>query len=142
MDTKTLDKAITDIIEKKIALSTLAYDDKNYDKIEEDLHDLEDEFIEKYGDHLEEILEKIHEEICPESDVLLPIAYMANNYIKTGKNPDGSTAYDVNYKEGVWVEVEKYPNKDTRLVLIPNPTRVVLVIDGKGKETVWQSGEE
>src|ERR1700712_127891 len=107
MDTKTLDKAITDIIEKKIALSGLAYDHKDYDKIEEELHDLEDDFIEKYGDYLEEVLEKIHEEICPESEVLLPIAYLANNYNKTGNISKGSTAYEINYKEGVWVEVEK-----------------------------------
>ena len=142
MDIKTIDKAITDIIEKKIALSVLAYDHKDYDTIEEDLHDMEDDFIEKYGDHLEEILEKVHEDICPESDVLLPIAYLANKYIKTGKNADGTTSYDVDFNEGVWGEVEKYANRDTRLVIIPNPTRIVLLIDGKGKEIVWQAGEE
>jgi hypothetical protein len=140
MNTKVLDKALNDIIEKKNALSSLSYDDKNYDKIEEELHDLEDDFIEKYGDYFEEALENIHQEICPESEVLLPIAYLANKYIKTGVNADGSPAYDVNYKDGVWVDVEKYQGRDTRLVLIPNPARIVLLIDGKGKEVVWEAG--
>lgn len=142
MKTTALDKALTEIIERKNALALLSYDSKDYDKIEEELHDLEDDFIEKYGDYFEEELERIHEEICPESEVLLPIAYLAHKYIKTGQNPDGSHAYDVNYKDGVWVDVEKHPNKDTRLVLIPNPTRMVLLIDNKSKEVVWQAGQK
>ena len=139
MDTKTLDKVITQIIERKLALSTLTYSDKKYDIIEEELHDLEDEFIENYGDYFEEILEKVHEKICPDTDVLLPTAYVAKKYIKKGKNADGSTDYDVDYKEGVWVDSDKFPGKDTRLVLIPNPTRIVFSVEGKSKEVVWKA---
>ena len=139
MDIKELDKIITQIIQRKLALSKLTYNDKKYDIIEEELHDLEDEFIENYGDYFEEVLEKVHEKICPDTDVLLPTAYVAKQYLQTGKNPDGSLAFDVNYKEGVWVDSDKFPGKDTRLVFIPNPTRLVFSVEGKSKEVVWKA---
>ena len=47
MDSKAIDKSLIEIIEKKAELNALTYDDKGYDKIEDELHDLEDEFIEK-----------------------------------------------------------------------------------------------
>jgi hypothetical protein len=139
MNTKHLDKDLFDIINKKSQLSKLTYDHKDYDDIEEELHDLEDDFLDKYGDYFEEQLEKVHDKVCPDTDVLLPIAYLASQYLDKGKNPDGTPLLDVNFKEGVWVDVDKHPNKDTRLVLIPFPARLVLTIEGKGKEVVWQA---
>lgn len=139
MDTKKLDASLSEIIEKKIQLHGMSYDDKDYDKVEEELHDLEDQFMDSYGDFMEDALEKVHEELCPENDVLMPIAYLAHNYKKSGKNPDGSVAYEVEGKEGVWVDVEKFDGRDTRLVLIPNPARLVLMVDGKQKEIVWKA---
>ena len=35
-----------------------------------------------YGDYIEEALRDVHDEFCPDSEVLLPIAYLANEYIK------------------------------------------------------------
>ena len=139
MDLKTLDKEIFEIITIKLKLSKLSYDHKSYDDLEEELHDMEDDFLEKYGDYFEEELDKVHTKICPDTDVLLPIAYLANEYKNAGTNPDGTPLLEVNYKEGVWVDVDKYPNKDTRLVLIPYPTRLLLSVEGKGKEVVWQA---
>jgi hypothetical protein len=139
MNVKDLDKSLTALIEKRNELSTLTYDNKDYDRLEEELHDMEDDFIEKYGEYLEAALEKIHDKLCPDNDVLLPIAYLAHKYNKGGKNPDGTTIYDVDYSEGVWVDVDKMPGKDTRLVLVPNPVRMLLLIDGKKKEVVWKA---
>jgi hypothetical protein len=139
MNTKDLDKSLSALIEKRNELSTLSYDNKDYDRIEEELHDMEDDFVEKYGEYLENALEAVHDKLCPDNDVLLPIAYLAHKYSKGGKNPDGSTIYDVDYTEGVWVDVDKLPGKDTRLVLVPNPTRILLMIEGKKKEVVWKA---
>jgi hypothetical protein len=139
MNVKDIDKSLTALIEKRNELSTLTYDNKDYDRLEEELHDMEDDFIEKYGEYLETALEKIHDKLCPDNDVLLPIAYLAHKYNKGGKNPDGTTIYDVDYSEGVWVDVDKMPGKDTRLVLVPNPVRILLLIDGKKKEVVWKA---
>ena len=137
MNLQTLDKEIFEIITLKNTLAKLPYNHKDYDDMEEELHDLEDDFLEKYGDYFEEELEKVHKKICPDTDVLLPIAYLAKDYNVVGKNPDGTPNLEVKFKEGVWVDVDKFPNKDTRLVLVPFPTRLLLSIDGKSKDVVW-----
>lgn len=141
MDFKALDNALLAIIEKKNQLSSLNYNDKNYDNLEEELHDLEDDFIEKYGDFFEDTLEDIHEKLSVDNEILLPIAYLANKYTEVGKNSDGTPVYDVSAKEGVFVDSDKYPGKDTRLVLMPSPVRFVLLVDGKAKEEVWKAGQ-
>jgi hypothetical protein len=138
IDLKKLNASLAEIIDDRNKLSKLTYDSKDYDKIEEELHDLEDDFTDAYGDYLEAALEKVHDQICPDSDVLLPIAYLALNYKIVGKNPDGTTAYDVENKEGIWVDADKFPGKDTRLVIVPNPLRILFVVDGQ-KKVVWEA---
>lgn len=139
MDLNKLDAALTDLVEKRIVLNALSYSDKTYDEVEDDLHDSEDDFLDEFGNELEEVLEKVHEKHFPDNDVLIPTAYLAKNYVKKGKNPDGSDAYDVTSNEGILVESDKYRGKIVRLVLIPNPARLVVTVDGKGKEIVWNS---
>lgn len=139
MDINKLDSAIINIIDKKNKLSQLPYDSQDYDNIEEELHMLEDDFIEKYGDYFEEALETIHEGLCPDNDVLLPIAYLAQKYKQKGVSPEGKPVYEVDAKDGVCIDADNYKGKDTRLVLIPNPPRMVLFVNGKEKEVVWQA---
>jgi len=86
----------------------------------------------RYGDYLEEAFDEVHDEYCPDTDVLLPIAYLAKEYIK---NDDGS--YDVLYNQGVPVEIDDYPGKETKLALVPSPTRIILQIDENTREEVW-----
>src|SRR5690606_41042830 len=100
MDIQKLDHALALLVEKNHELNALDYNDKNYDRVEEDLHDMEDDFLDEYGDFLEEVLRDVHDEYCPDSDVLLPIAYLAKQYQKTEKE-DGSVHYDASVKEGV-----------------------------------------
>ncbi len=138
MDSKAIDKSLIEIIEKKAELNALTYDDKGYDKIEDELHDLEDEFIDKYGDDFSEILEDIHDDLEADSDVLLPIAYLATQYILKGQSADGLSTYDVRPTEGIHIETDKYVGKVKRLVLIPNPLRFMLQVDGTKREIVWQ----
>lgn len=138
MDSKAIDKSLIEIIEKKAELNALTYDDKGYDKIEDELHDLEDEFIDKYGDDFTEILEDIHDDLEADSDVLLPIAYLATQYILKGQTADGLNTYDVRPTEGIHIETDKYVGKSKRLVLIPNPLRFMLQVDGTKREVVWQ----
>ena len=40
MDSNAIDKFLIKIIEKKAELNALTYDDKGYDKIEDELHDM------------------------------------------------------------------------------------------------------
>lgn len=139
MNTKALNNDLVALVEKKMLLSRLSYADANYDDLEEELHDLEDQFMEKYGEDLEKALEKVHNTHRIDSDVLLPIAYLAQNYVQKGKNPDGTPAYEVSHREGVWVETEKFAGREARLVLVPNPPRIMLSVGPRYQEEVWKA---
>ncbi len=132
MDLKELDKALQEIAKRRMALLKIDYSNTKYDDLEEELHDLEDSFHEQYGDYLEEVLQVVHDEYCPDTDVLSPIAYIAKSYIVNEKNE-----YSVSTDEGVFVEVDKLPGKDTKLVIVPNPPRVMLNIGKDKQQLVW-----
>jgi hypothetical protein len=129
----TIDEAMIAILQKRLELSKLSYSDDTYDDVEEVLHDLEDDFNEKYGDQLEEILDKVHIKHCPESDVLLPTAYLAKKFVETA---DGEI--EIEKKEGVEVEWVENPDAAARLVLLPSPTRILLMTP-KGISVVWEA---
>jgi hypothetical protein len=116
MDIKALDSALQAIETKRTELSKLNYNNPKYDDLEEQLHDMEDDFQDNFGEYVEEALQNIHEEICPDNDVLMPIAYLG---------------------KGVFVEVEKYEGKDTKLVLVTNPTRIILAVGKDKQEVLW-----
>src|SRR5467141_641905 len=104
MDLKALDKALQEIAKRRMELQKIDYSSPKYDVLEEELHNLEDSFQEKFGDYLEEALQQVHDEYCPDTDVLYPIAYIAKSYQINNKNE-----YSVSTSEGVFVEVDKFP---------------------------------
>ena len=116
MDIKALDKALTEIVKKREELAKIDYNNPKYDDLEEQLHDQEDAFQDEYGEYLEEALQDIHEKYCPDNDVLMPIAYLG---------------------KGVFVEVDQFPGKETKLMLTPTPPRIVLTIGKDKQEVVW-----
>jgi hypothetical protein len=134
MDVKALDNALQEIIKNRMELLKLDYNDPKYDDLEEKLHDLEDAFQDTYGDELESALQEVHDEYCPDSDVLVPIAYIAKQYVISKKDE-----YAVANTEGVFVEMDDYPGKDTRLVIVPNPVRIVLNIGSDVQKVVWSA---
>ena len=60
MNWEKLDQELTEIVQQRIQLSALEYSDENYDDLEEQLHDLEDDFNENYEAILAPELEKIY----------------------------------------------------------------------------------
>lgn len=134
MDLKALDQALQEIVAKRNELQNIDYNNPAYDDLEEALHDLEDDFQEEFGEYMEKVLQKVHDEICPDSDVLYPIAYIAKSYAVSEKNE-----FQVDHSEGVYVEVDKYPGKETKLAIVPNPTRVVLNVGKERQEIVWSA---
>ena len=82
MNIKKFNADLIDLAEKRIKLNQIDYADELYDEIEDDLHSAEDNFLEAYGDYLEEILDDVHERVCSGTDVLIPTAYIAKNYIR------------------------------------------------------------
>lgn len=138
MNHSKLNSSLIDLAEKRIFLNSLDYADEKYDEAEDDLHNAEDAFLEEFGDYLENILDDVHERVCSGTDVLIPTAYLAKNYVRMGETLDGDPIYEVTSKEGVIVEADKYPDKTSRLVIIPAPARLVLTVGGKAKEIVWE----
>jgi hypothetical protein len=141
MNFKKFNTDLIDLAEKRIQLNQIDYADERYDEIEDELHAAEDAFLEEYGDYMEEILEDVHERVCSGTDVLIPTAYIAKNYIRKGETLDGDPLYEITTKEGVIVEADNYPDKTARLVFIPAPARLILTVGGKAKEVVWESGK-
>ena len=132
MDIKAIDQALQEIIKSRMELLKLDYSNPKYDDLEEKLHDLEDAFQESFGDEVERAFQDVHDEYCPDTDVLVPIAYIAKAYEVNSKNE-----YSVLPTEGVFVEMDDYPGQDTKLVLVPNPVRIVLSIGADKQQIVW-----
>lgn len=132
MNVKELDTAIQEIAIRRNALSKIDYNNPKYDDLEEELHDLEDSLHVKFGEYLEEVLQDVHDKYCPDTDVLFPIAYLAKTYAINDKNE-----FSVAATEGVFVEVDSIPGKDTKLVIVPNPLRVILNVGKDQQQVVW-----
>ena len=132
MDLLELDKAIQEIALRRNALKKIDYNDPKYDDLEEELHDLEDSLHVKYGDYLEDILKDVHDKYCPDTDVLYPIAYLAKSYLIGSKNE-----FTVAATEGVYVEVDSIPGKESKLVIVPNPVWIILNVDKGQQQVVW-----
>ncbi len=137
MDFKQLNSDLVGLVVKRNLLAALDYNDDAYDQVEENLHDSEDDFLEKYEDYLEEVLQAVHDEYCPETDVLLPIAYLAKKYIEK-IDTNGNIAYGVGPNEGLLVESEQYPNRSVRLILLPSPVRLIMTVDNANAKVVWE----
>ncbi len=132
MDVKAIDQALQEIIKSRMELLKLDYSNPKYDDLEEKLHDIEDAFQDSFGDEIERALQDVHDEYCPDTDVLFPIAYIAKVYSVNNKNE-----FSVAPTEGVFVEMDDYPGQDTKLALVPNPVRIVLSIGTDKQQVVW-----
>jgi hypothetical protein len=129
MNATALNSSLVAIIQKKEELNALDYNDERYDDIEEELHDLEDDFNEEYGDYLEDVLEEVHGKLRSDADILLPTAYVPNSLNGDHVTPDGE-------REGVWVESDEFQGVEMRLVLTANPARFVVLIGDQERE-LW-----
>ena len=139
MDVDKLNRDFALIADKINELDELDYNDERYDDLDEELHDLEDAFIEEFGADLEEAIALVHDEFCPDNEVLLPIAYFAKNYIRNQKDNQGRYSYDVEYGEGVPVQVDDFPDQEVRLVLVPGPTRLIVTVGNTAKQVAWRA---
>lgn len=139
MNWDTLDKELTEIVEKRNLLAGMDYSHENYDDLEEELHDLEDDFNENYEEMLEAQLEKIHDKLKSDTDILLPTAYMANKYKPMLPDARGIVSFEVEGMQGVPIESEQFDKLDVRIVMIPNPTRFVMLINGQQMKDLWRS---
>jgi hypothetical protein len=139
MNWETLDQQLTEIVQLRNQLNQLEYSDENYDDLEEKLHDLEDDFNEDYEEVLAPELEKIYTKLKSDTDVLLPSAYLANRYKEMLADAKGIITYEVSGPQGVPVESDQLGKVDLRIVLVPNPARFVLLVNGNQLKELWKS---
>ena len=139
MNWDQLDQQLTEIVQKRNQLSQMDYSDESYDDLEESLHDLEDEFNDQYEEVFEPQLEKIYSKLKSDTDILLPTAYLANKYKEMLPDAKGIVTYEVVGKEGVPIESDQFDKLDVRIVLVPNPARFVLIVNGKPLKDLWRS---
>jgi hypothetical protein len=139
MNWDKLDLELTEIVEKRNQLAEMDYSDANYDDLEEVLHDLEDDFNADYEELLEKELEKIYSVLKSDTDILLPTAYLANEYKPLLPDAKGIISYEVEGREGVPIESDQFDRQDVRLVLIPNPARFLMIINGNPLKILWRS---
>ncbi|MGM0946124.1 MAG: hypothetical protein ACQEW9_13145 [Bacteroidota bacterium] len=139
MNWDKLDKELTEIVEKRNLLAAMDYSDEQYDDLEEEIHDLEDDFNEDYEDVLEKQLEKIYGVLKSDTDILLPTAYIANKYKPLLPDANGIVSYEVGGQEGVPIESDQFDRQDVRIVLVPNPARFVMLINGRQLKDLWRS---
>lgn len=137
MDIQKLNEDLIELVSRRNLLAAIDYDDEAYDQVEEDLHAFEDEFLEKYEKYLEKAFQSVHNEFCPDNDVLLPIAYIAKKYIEK-TDEKGNVTFGVGPNEGVLVETDEHPNSNVRLFLVPSPVRIVMTVDNTIPKVVWE----
>ncbi|MGY6559176.1 MAG: hypothetical protein ACXIT9_07810 [Nitritalea sp.] len=137
MDYNKMNELLRSIVEKRIQLSKLSYADQAYDDIEEEMQDLEDDFNEEYEPVFQQALEEIYDTLGSDNEILLPTAYLANKYTAMLPDAHGQVNYEVKGKEGVPIESEQFDGQDVRLVLIPNPSRIAMQINGKTLKVLW-----
>lgn len=116
MDIIALDNALVALEKKKVELEALDYNDPKYDQLEEELHGMEDAFQDAFGEGLDKVFQDAHQSVCPDNDVLLPIAYLG---------------------DGIIVESDEFPGKDTSLVFVSSPPRILLKVGKETKKAVW-----
>ena len=139
MNWEQLDQKLTEIVKKRNQLSKMDYSDASYDDLEEALHDLEDDFNDEYEEVLEPQLDKIYAKLKSDTDVLLPTAYLANAYKEMLPDANGIVTYEVSGNVGVPIESDQFDKMDVRIVLIPNPARFVLLVNGRQMKDLWKS---
>lgn len=132
MNNEDLDLELRELATRKNQLVDIAYHSEEYDTLEEELHQLEDQLMDRYGDTLDEAISLVHDEFCPDTEVLVPIAYIANQYVPT------ESGFDVGYRQGVKVELDDYPGNECYLVLVPGPTRLLLLTSETDRQEVWK----
>lgn len=132
-----INQALEEIIDLRNQVFQMNHGDAKLQAIESKLGQLESELLSKYGTQLHEVLLDVHDELCPDNDVLSPTNYIASCY---HVSPNGSgMKYDVDSDAGVLVQMDDFPQQPTKLVLLPNPLRVILNVNAGHREEVWSS---
>ena len=134
-------QAVNEALDEIVQLRNDRYQAKSQTKrhqIDKKLQLKEAQFLSQYGDTLHEVMLDIQDEYFSDSDMDPILYYLAERYRIIGKN-DWGNEYQTDPEAGRSVAIDDFPRKDTHLVIVPNPLRVVLHIDSLQSRTVWTS---
>jgi hypothetical protein len=135
MNYEEINKSLVAVAEQRNRCAA-AQDAKQREALEKECRLLEDIFLQKHGDSLREIMLDVQDEYFSDSDMLPLMSYLADHYPVVGKNEWGHE-YTTSHLAGAALEIDDYPHKDTHMVIVPNPLRIVLNIDEYTSHLVW-----
>lgn len=130
----SLNEDLIDLVEVKTRVSTLTETSREYDSIRRLFEKISQYFNLKYGMTLEQVMFEIYDELCPDDEVKPIEEYLASHYEK------GNDGYEASSDEGVVVHLDDFSFKEGRLVILPNPARIVLQDpQTKHQEILWEA---
>ena len=130
----SLNEDLLDLVEVKNRVSMLNETSNEYDSIRRLFEKMSEYFNVKYGVTMEQIMFEIYDELCPDDEVKPIGSYLASHYKK------GKEGYDTTLDEGVVVHLDDFSFKEGRLILLPNPARIVLQDPATShREVLWQA---
>ena len=132
-----LNKDLVEIALKRNELTRLSYNSPEYDEVEEELHSLEDEFDDIHGKYLEKALLDVYKRVSIHTEIMLPIAYIAKKYNILHKEGSRESRFEPPLNEGIVLDTRDGSREITRLVIAPNPTRLLLQKGKKDRSEVW-----
>ncbi len=135
INAQAIDKALAELI---LARQQAATSSAASVELKEKLRKLENNFQLEHGENLRTILEEVYDDLSPDAELEAPLNYLANSYEVAGENELGAT-FKVNHDEGVLIDVDEYGDQPAKLVIIPNPLRVILNVEDNSQEEVWSS---
>lgn len=133
---KSLNQALIAVIEKREALRQLGVNDNGYEQARAQLSEAEENFMFWHGTLIDEALMDVYDEYAPDLPVQAPLDYLPYELEVVQNGRKGGT-YVCPPEDGLSVPMDDYPDKETRLAMLPNPFRIVLNIEGEGQVPVW-----
>lgn len=103
---------------------------------QKELEQAESAFLEQYGSKLRAVLQAAYELHFVEKDLASLLDYLAPRYREVSENDNGPT-FDVGHDQGVPVTPAGKPGQKAKVVLVPNPLRILLNIDAHTREELW-----
>jgi flagellar hook-associated protein FlgK len=133
MNFNDLNKKIETIIDLNIQLSAMDYSNPSYDEFEDNIHDLQDEINDKFGDDFDLILDELYEKFNITDETMFLADYIAGKYEAIEANKFGKQFLaDVETAAIVEIDNPKLAGKkvNTAIYIKPNPLSIIMSISG------------
>lgn len=139
MDFKKINAQLIELIDLNQQLEKMNYNDPAYDKLEDNIHDVQDDLNNKYGAFFEKIVSGIYKQLNSDDEILNFTDYIARTYKKSTENELG-TQYIVDPDDSIAVTFKHESIKgkifEGNLYFKPNPLRIAFLL-GTQERILW-----